>query len=179
MIRYIALLLLASPALAETCPAVPDRSEEKAALYAGLQSAENEMGAAPFNAALWEIWLDAPDEIAQAMLDEGMALSRVYDFLGSAAVLGDLVAYCPDYAEGYNQRAFTYFLARDFENALTDLDRTLAIDPDHIGALSGKGLTLIELGRNDEAQIVLKMAVALHPWLAERALIQEPDGTDI
>ena len=170
---------LALPAMAQACPAVPVRSAEKAELYAGLLTAKNEMGAAPYNAGLWEIWLDAPDEIAQAMLNEGMALRRVYDFLGSVAVLNDLVDYCPDYAEGYNQRAFAYFLARDFEASLADLDRTLVIDPRHIGALSGKGLTLIELGRNKEAQVVLKEAVALHPWLSERFLIEEPPGTDL
>lgn len=171
--------LIAAPAFAETCPPVPDRGAEKAPLYAGLLTAKNEMGAAPYNAALWEIWLDAPDEIAQSMLDRGMVLRREFDLLGSISALDDLVAYCPDYAEGYNQRAFTYFLGQDFEKALVDLDRTLAIDPMHIGALSGKGLTLIGLGRTDEAQTVLREAVALHPWLAERSLITEPDGKDI
>ena len=172
-------VLLAAPAFGETCPPVADRTAEKEALYAGLRAAQNELGAAPYNAGLWEIWLDAPDETAQALLDQGMALRRVYDFLGAVAALDKLVAYCPDYAEGYNQRAFAYFLGRDFSAALADLDRTLAIDPRHVGALSGKGLTLIELGRNEEAQVVLKEAVSLHPWLAERALITEPAGTDL
>lgn len=172
-------MLAAVPAFGQGCPIVPDRAAQKAELYQGLQSAKNEMEAAPYNAGLWEIWLDAPDEIAQAMLDEGMARRGVGDYLGAIAVLDDLVAYCPDYAEGYNQRAFTFFLGRDFEAALNDLDKALAIDPRHIGALSGKGLTLIEMGRITEAQDVLKAAVALHPWLSERFLITEPAGTDI
>ncbi|SFS22069.1 tetratricopeptide repeat protein [Yoonia litorea] len=180
MMKWFTIFLLgASPAFAETCPAVPDRTDEKAALYAGLLASENELAAAPYNAGLWEIWLDAPDEIAQEMLDRGMERRRVSDFLGSIAALDRLVDYCPAYAEGYNQRAFTYFLGGRFEEALADLDRTLAILPDHIGALSGKGLTLIELGRNDEAQEALRSAVALHPWLSERFLITEPPGTDL
>ena len=173
------LALMATPAFAETCPAVPDRSADMAIHYEGLLAAENEMGAAPHNAGLWEIWLAAPDPAAQALLNRGMEARRFGDFLTSIEALDRLVDYCPDYAEGYNQRAFTYFLGGRFAEALADLDRTLEIMPRHIGALSGKGLTLIELGRNDEAQEALKAAVALHPWLSERFLITEPEGTDI
>ncbi|WP_333714969.1 tetratricopeptide repeat protein [Yoonia sp.] len=176
---FFPLLIAAAPAFAETCPAVPDRSAEKAAHYAGLLAATNEQGAAPHNAGLWDIWLDAPDATAQGLLDRGIAARRFGDFLASIAALDRLVDYCPDYAEGYNQRAFTYFLGGRFEQSLADLDRTLAIDPRHIGALSGKGLTLIELGRTDAAQEALKAAVALHPWLTERSLITEAPGTDL
>jgi len=179
MRNFIFLALVTAPGFALSCPAVPDRSAEKAPLYAGLLAAENEMGAAPYNAELWEIWLDAPDATAQALLDEGMNARRFGDFLGSIDAFDRLVDYCPEYAEGYNQRAFTYFLSGRFAESLDDLDRTLEIDPRHIGALSGKGLTLLEMGRNDEAQDALKAAVALHPWLSERFLIEEPEGTDI
>jgi Flp pilus assembly protein TadD len=90
-----------------------------------------------------------------------------------------LVEYCPDYAEGYNQRAFASFLRRDYNAALVDLNKALEIMPNHIAALSGKGMTLMGMGRNEEGQEALRGALALNPWLAERALITEPAGTDI
>jgi tetratricopeptide (TPR) repeat protein len=68
---------------------------------------------------------------------------------------------------------------RDFEAALVDLDRALAILPTHIAALSGKGLTLIGLERYDEAQEVLRAAVAMNPWMQERELLVDPIPTDI
>jgi len=40
-------------------------------------------------------------------------------------------------------------------------------------------MTLIRLGRNEEAQILLREAVDLNPWLAARSLIVEPQGTEI
>ncbi len=128
---------------------------------------------------LWSLWTDAPDELAQAMLDEGMSRRSSFDFLGARDVLGRLIEYCPDYAEGYNQRAFASYLAQDFDAALTDLDRALEITPNHIAALSGKGLTLMGLGRNDEAQDVLRSAVEMNPWLQERVLLVEPIGRDL
>ena len=113
------------------------------------------------------------------MLDEGMAQRESFDFLGARTTLDGLVAYCPNYAEGYNQRAFASFLQRDYDAALLDLNKALEIMPNHIAALSGKGLTLMGMGRNDEGQEALRGALSLNPWLSERALIREPAGTDI
>ena len=49
----------------------------------------------------------------------------------------------------------------------------------HLGALTGKARTLIELDRSDEAQDVLRTALAINPWLGERALLTEQLETDI
>lgn len=165
--------------LAETCPAVPDHSQRTAEIIVELGQARGEGEAQVLNRELWEIWTDAPDEIAQSMLDEGMSRRSSYDFLGARNVFDRLVEYCPHYAEGYNQRAFVNYLSSNFEAALVDLDRTLDITPNHIAALSGKALTLMGLGRNAEAQVVLRTAVQMNPWLHERALLTEPIGTDL
>ena len=125
------------------------------------------------------MWLDAPVSTAQAILDEGMTQRQSFDFLGARTTLDGLVAYCPNYAEGYNQRAFASFLQRDYDAALLDLNKALEIMPNHIAALSGKGLTLMGMGRNDEGQEALRGALLLNPWLSEHALIREPAGTDI
>ena len=171
--------LIAAPAFAENCPAVTDHSQRIAEIVVELGEARGEAEAQILSNELWELWTDAPDEIAQAMLDEGMSRRSSYDFLGARNVLDRLVAYCPDYAEGYNQRAFVNFLSGNFDTALVDLDRTLALVPNHIAALSGKALTLMGLGRNAEAQVVLRSAVEMNPWLQERALLDQPIGTDL
>lgn len=170
--------VLATPAFAE-CPRGPDFSAEVVGIVEQMQAAPD-MGVAQGLAALmWEIWLDAPDEIAQAMLDEGIALLRVGDYLTSRATLARLIEYCPNYPEGYNQRAFAAFLSGDYEEALIDLDRAIDLQPVHLGALTGKVLTLIRMGRDDEAQVILRAALEINPWLSERALLIEPAGEDI
>lgn len=175
----IPLCLMATPTLAQTCPEAPDHSERMSEILSELGNAQTEMAGRELSNGLWELWTDAPDARAQAMLDEGMSRRGVYDFLGARTVFSRLIAYCPDYAEGYNQRAFASFLSEDFEGALADLDRTLEIIPNHVGALSGKALTLIAMGRNEEGQAVLRAAVALNPWLSERALLDPPLGTEL
>jgi tetratricopeptide (TPR) repeat protein len=176
---FIALTLVAGPAFAETCPAVTDHSARQAEIFNQLQALPTQDGSRELSQELWYLWTDAPDAQAQTLLDEGMRKREGYDFLGARDVLDQLVEYCPDYAEGYNQRAFASFLRQDYAAALYDLDAALALMPTHVAALSGKALTLIGMGRDKEAQIVLRAAHALNPWLSERRLLVEPEGEEI
>ncbi|PWJ18117.1 tetratricopeptide repeat protein [Jannaschia seohaensis] len=184
MLRPIlAALFAASPVLAE-CPPAPDISAEMDALIAQIGEVENEMAARPLSNAMWEQWLRAPDRRAQELLDEGMSRRSSYDFLGAIAAFDALIEYCPNYAEGYNQRAFANFLRSDFAAALPDLDRAIALRPRHVAAIAGKGLTLISMGRVAEGQDAIREAVALNPWLSERRLLDMPaeplrDGIDL
>ena len=173
------LSLLPLPSLAAECPAPPDHGAELSALLAEVQAATSQGVARELTNRMWEFWADAPDEAAQAVLDHGMERSAANDFLAALEAFDKLVVYCPDYAEGYNQRAFVNFLRQDYAAALPDLDRALDLSPQHIGALSGRALTLMGLGRDDEAQAVLREAVKLNPWLSERGLLRTPPGTDL
>lgn len=180
----IPLVLLPSAALAEGCPAAPDHLREVDSLIADVRVAENEMAARQVTNRMWELWTDAPDEPAQSLLDEGMGKIRRSDYLGALDDLNRLVDYCPDYAEGYNQRAFAHYLTQNFAPALEDLDRALELSPNHVAALSGRALTLLGLGRTDEASRALARALEMNPWLSERSLAApggplEPKGKDI
>jgi tetratricopeptide (TPR) repeat protein len=164
--------LAASPLLADGCPTAPDHAAALEPLYEALQSAPNEMVARDLSRQLWQLWDDAPDEASQQMLNEGMGARSVADYARARDRFDALVGYCPFYAEGYNQRAFVSFLQGDYAAALPDLDAALELNPRHIGALSGKALTLLALGREDEGQEVLREALALNPWLSERRLLR-------
>jgi len=180
----LAALFLAAPALADTCPPPPDHSEPLADLMAQVQAATTEAEAREIGNRMWGYWADAPDDRAQAILDRGMTRRAGYDFLGAIREFDALITYCPDYAEGYNQRAFVHYLRQDFTAALADLDRALTRAPDHIAALSGKALSLFALGRTEAARDTLARALALNPWLPERSLAAPgaplaPRGEDI
>lgn len=170
--RYvIALLALAGPAWAQTCPAPPDHSVRFAELVEAARAAPSEAAARPLNNQMWELWADAPDEAAQELLDRGMKRRSSYDFVGAIEDFDRLIAYCPDYAEGYNQRAFVNFIRQDYAAALTDLNRAIELSPAHIAALSGRALTYFGLGQVEAAQADLKVAVGLNPWIPERGML--------
>jgi len=177
-------LMSASLVQAETCPQAPDHSLSFQGLIAQVQQADNEGDARLISNKMWELWADAPNEQAQAILDRGMQKRASYDFLGALQEFDTLVDYCPQYAEGYNQRAFVNYLRQDFEAAVVDLDRALDLSPNHIAALSGKALSLYGLGRIAEARDTLGLALDMNPWLPERGLAAPgaplaPEGTDL
>lgn len=165
------LCVFAFPLMAKACPEAPDHSVELSSLFEAVRAAPDERSAQPLSQQMWTLWLDAPDSAAQEVLDRGMRQRGNFDFVGAYESFDALVTYCPDYAEGYNQRAFISFLREDFAAALVDLDVTLRLSPDHVGAQSGRALTLMNMGELAQARRQMLEALDNNPWLSERALV--------
>ena len=117
----IALCLFAAPAFAQ-CPPPTDITARIDQLVSEARAAPNEMAGREISDKMWQLWLVAPDEPAQELLDAGMRARTSYDYLAAIDAFSKLIDYCPAYAEGYNQRAFIRFLTQDYEAALDDLD---------------------------------------------------------
>ncbi|WP_298497614.1 tetratricopeptide repeat protein [uncultured Maritimibacter sp.] len=162
--------------LAETCPPGPDIEPALATLIAEGQAADRYMPARDALRDMWALWKTPPDTWSGELLDVGKERLDVADYEGALKAFDALVAYCPTWAEGWNQRAYVFFNQERYGEALVDLDRAIALSPNHIPALSGKGATLLRMGRVDEGEVWLKKAVDLHPWLPERGLIRELYG---
>ena len=82
-----------------------------------------------------------------------------------------MVKHAPQFAEGWNQLGYVYFLAGQYDASLDAIERVLALEPMHYAALAGKGIILYYAGKVEEAQVPLKRALAINPWLKERNLI--------
>jgi len=167
---FACLAVVASPVWA-TCPAPPDHEQALRALIKKAKQAPNEAGGGALSNRMWELWSDAPDAHAQDLLDSGMSRREIYDYDSAMKAFDALVEYCPDYAEGYNQRGFIHFLREDFDKALPELEAALERQPRHVAARTGRALTLMALGRNAEAALELRAALDLNPWLGERHLL--------
>ncbi|MGB5865156.1 MAG: hypothetical protein WBG95_12755 [Sulfitobacter sp.] len=169
----IALIAAPTFAMAQDCPAGVDVTGELDQLITQAQEAGTVQQGRAASDGMWKVWLRAPDEKAQAMLDRGMAARGSFDFEGAKRAFTELIVYCPDYAEGWNQRAFIDFMREEYDSALSDLDRTLVLQPRHVAAQSGRGLTLMNMGRTAEARKQMLEAVANNPWLSEAALLSK------
>ena len=80
-------------------------------------------------------------------------------------VLDRVVVIQPDYAEGWNKRATVNFMIGEFGRSIADIEKALALEPRHFGALSGLGLILKELGEDERALEAFEQALRIHPYL--------------
>ncbi len=165
------LAVTVSGALGASCPPPPDTTSALQTLIEAARDAQNESAGQQVGQEMWKLWAKAPDGPSQSMLDEGMSRRASFDFLGALERFDDLVQYCPEYAEGYNQRAFVNFLRQDYATAEVDLLKALELSPNHIAAEAGLALTYMNMGRLDEARDALQSALQKNPWLSERHLM--------
>jgi tetratricopeptide (TPR) repeat protein len=171
-----ALMLFGSPLAA--CPVIMDPIGERDSLIADLTAAHNFSTAQHATNAIWSYWHIAPDAQSQEWLTEGVARIRQSDLEKAEQILSGLTEYCPNYAEGFNQLAFAQFLAENYDASEANLKRTLELEPKHFGALSGLGLIAQRRGKLSLAKIWIKRAVAIHPFLNERFILDIPDNSD-
>lgn len=177
-LAFILAACCGTPVFAD-CPPPLDLSAQIDPLMDQIREAPNELAARQISNQLWAFWAKAPNDRAQEMLDSGLRMRAEFNLDGAWEAFDQLVAYCPEFAEGYNQRAFVAFIRKDYVSALDDLEKALARDPDHIAALAGKALTEIGLDGPDAGQATLREALKLNPWLTERRFLIEDSGTDI
>jgi tetratricopeptide (TPR) repeat protein len=172
--------LLAAPAgAAERCPPPEERAEDRDRLLDALAGAETEAEGRALGDALRHLWAEAPDARAQALIDRVFERRRAYDFAAAEEAARAVVAYCPDFAEGWNQLATVLFERGRLDASLDVIPKVLALEPKHFGALSGRALILMRQGRARLGQKALREALAVHPWLAERGMLIEVPGEDL
>jgi len=140
-------------------------------LFFLLAKAPDEKQARAVEGEIWLAWLALPEEPVRKLVKEAMEARRWYDFAKARKILDMVVEQAPDYAEGWNQRAFILFLQENFDQSLSDLEKALELEPRHFGAMAGQARILMRQGRFATGQALLKKAVKIYPFLRERSLI--------
>jgi tetratricopeptide (TPR) repeat protein len=141
-------------------------------LFMQLRNAGSEREARSVEDAIWRMWMaQAPTQAVANAVSEAMRRRERYDWDGALVLLDEATSAAPDYAEGWNQRAFVRFLKQDLDGSLEDIERALLLEPNHFAALAGKAIILMQQGRIELGQKALREAVTLHPWLKERSML--------
>jgi len=176
-IVFMAATSIGHSAVAHSCAEFQANTVEKDQLYAELLTTPNEMLGRSVSSQLWEIWINAPDDESQDLMDRGRERIRVADYEKAIEYFTKLTEYCPLYAEGWNQRGYVYSLSQSYDASLEDITKALDLEPRHFGALAGRATVLISMGRTEIGYNALRRALAINPWLSERHLL--PQGDDI
>ena len=113
--------------------------------------------------ALWSIWHRSGSSEVDARLQEGIAEMQRGALAQAVEIFTEVITMAPDFAEGYNKRATTYYLMQEFEQSIRDCEKTIALNPVHFGALSGTGLNYLGLRDLRKALEFFAQAVAVNP----------------
>ena len=112
--------------------------------------------------SIWQIWLQNDNKQTQERLAQGIAAmdQNPHEAL---LIFNKLINDVPEFAEGWNKRATLYYLVGDYEASVSDIERTLELEPRHFGALSGLGLVYLEQGKFVKAKAAFESALQIHP----------------
>lgn len=173
----LCFLLLAAPAAADeprqATARIPasDRLEQ---LFADLKQETNEAAARRIAERIREEWLRSGGETADLLIEWARAAVSEEKYHVALDLLDEVTVLYPDFVEGWSSRALVHLMMDDYDRAMADLSRALAIEPRHFGALSGLAGILRAVGREEEALAVYRRMLEIYPMQrsAQRAVMR-------
>lgn len=86
------------------------------------------------------------------------------DRKATALDIFDQVIYLsPQYVEGWNQRATLHYRMGNYRKSMSDINRVLAIEPRHFGALAGMAAILTAAGKDELALRAWEQFLEIYP----------------
>ena len=112
---------------------------------------------------IYQAWSRSGSDTADYLLRRGRTAMEADDLEAAYDHFTALTDHAPDFAEGWNARATLLFQMGAYGQSIADIQRVLAIEPRHFGALSGLGIMLEEMQEWDAALAAYREAHAIHP----------------
>ena len=166
----IALLaaLAVGQALAQSASEQAARAQRLDELFALLKAAKDQDEGEAIVDNIWKVWLQSGSPTLDERMQQATRLMAHGLLPLALGELDEIVASAPQWAEGWNKRATVLFLLGEHDRSLADIDRVLALEPRHFGALAGIGLIRTDKGELREALAAYRRALAVNPFLKER-----------
>lgn len=129
-------------------------------------------------------WSNSGSPSMDLLLKRGRDALEAGDFGLAIGHLSALTDHAPDFAEGWHTRAMAFFREDEYGLAVHDLEMTLALNPEHFGAIYGLAVVMENLERSEEAFRLYQKVLELHPnhedaGKAVERLTPRVNGTEI
>jgi tetratricopeptide (TPR) repeat protein len=145
-------------------PALADQQDPRlVGLFERLQETPNPTEAQAVEQQIWRLWLESNDAAIDRLMFEGIAAMHAQRYDAALRAFDRMVEQAPGFAEGWNKRATVHYLMGDWEASVVDIQRTLALEPRHFGALSGLGLIYDALEQPEAALRSYEATLELNP----------------
>ena len=132
-------------------------------LFSQLQITGSGQKARTIEKFIWKIWRESGDESVDQLMVDGVKAMGGGNYEGALIAFSSIVKGAPNFAEGWNKRATLYWLMGDFEKSVEDINRTLALEPRHFGALSGLAMIRESQERPLDALQAFERALEIYP----------------
>jgi tetratricopeptide (TPR) repeat protein len=109
------------------------------------------------------IWSRSGSPAMDMLLRRGSEAMEAEDYRAAIEHLTALTDHAPDFAEGWNARATAFYVSGEYALAIADIERVLALEPRHFGAISGLAFMLEEMGETVLALRALRMVQEINP----------------
>ena len=132
-------------------------------LFEQLGRTSNEQRGKRISQKIWSKWQSSGSKSIDLLTGWARTASGNKDFSAALDLLDQVVVLRPEYAEGWNQRATIHFLMNNYVKSIADIERTLALEPRHYGALAGLAQIQLALGDKKGALTSWHRVLAIYP----------------
>ena len=113
---------------------------------------------------IWTLWSTHPtNDKLTARLEEGSQLVRDQNYLKAKDIFTEVINLDQSWAEAWNKRATVLYMLGEFQKSQEDINRVLALEERHFGALAGQGLVNIQLRNYEKAIYSYEEAKKIYP----------------
>ncbi len=141
-----------------------EKSKVLADLYAHLATADSPEAAKKIQATIERLWMHSGSDTVNLLMQRSSKALGAKNHDQALKFLDYVVQIAPDYAEGFNRRAYIHFARNDTASAVGDLRRALALEPNHFRALDGLAQIWRQTGNAKGALSVVKQLLEIHPY---------------
>ena len=134
------------PGRTRASPADADPAAKLDALFAELAQPGREDWE-KIEGEITRIWSQSGSPAMDLLLSRGNEALQAEDYPTAIEHFSALIDHAPDFAEGWNARATTYYLMGEYSLSIADVEHVLVLNPRHFGALAGLAFMLESDGR--------------------------------
>ncbi|MCV0394509.1 MAG: hypothetical protein K5872_15275 [Rhizobiaceae bacterium] len=171
----LAALLIASPVPtgAQDLPAgdmaakpfEEEHAERLDELFRDLKRERNERAAERISQRIWREWFRSGSATVDLMMHWSEEATKEKKFDVALDFLDQAIVLKPGYAEAWNRRATVHFMMDSYSKAMSDIERTLRLEPRHFGALTGMASILKETGEKELALRAYERVLEVYPMM--------------
>lgn len=146
-------------------------------LFATLKKTRNNHAAKRIADEIWGEWFRSGSASIDLMMKWSNDAVAKEQFNVALDFLDQVVTLSPEYAEGWNRRATLHYNMSNYNKSMADIQKVLALEPRHFGALSGMATILERNGRKRAALNAWQRALDVYPAMksGQAALIRLSD----